>query len=301
MKKLMALILTFAMLLVFASCGEKNEAESLADTTAGAETTAAVTAAKYLKASDEDFGYLSNIVHGILRSTPNGSPVFDNYDGMAELADLVRNSSAEDYKDKYFYNSSSESALADAMYMMWNQKSMGFYHFTDVEVECESFDRYADYDETGETREFSADPKGMFTDDFGYVKLNADQIDFILENILCVEPDRTKTDDDFDTAGYYGVFDYYYSDGFYYFQLEEGGGGGKAPEIVDYSEQSDGSYIVTLSSYNESDTTDHFTGGLDEDYVYIIYEASAALKEVDGKRVWAVSYVKPVEYVLNVK
>lgn len=297
MKKLTAIILAIAMLFAFVACSNNKNTE----TTSEKETTAMQEAAEieFLEATDKDFGYLSDIVLGILRSTPNNRPVFGEYDSEAEIAELVRNSSPEDYKDKYFYNSSSENALGDAMYMIWNQKSMGFHYFTDIEVGCESFDRYSDYDETGETREFAADPKGMFTDDFGYVKLNADQVDFILKNILCVEPDRTKTDDDFDTSEYYGVFDYYYNDGFYYYQLEEGGGGGKAPEIMDYKVQPDGGYIVKLSSYNEVDTTDPFTGELDEDYVYLIYEVSASLKEIDGKRIWSVSYVKPIEYVLN--
>jgi hypothetical protein len=185
--------------------------------------------------------------------------------------------------------------------MIFNTGSMGLSHHLDIPVEEEVFHRYRDYDKTGETCAFPPDPENMFTDDFGYLKINADHVDFILKNVLCIEPDRTKTDEDFDRSRYYGIFNYYYCDGYYYYQYDEGGGGYYLSDTVDYIQQADGSYIVKLSSYNEIDVIDPHTGEPDEDYVYTIFEVSAALKEIDGKRIWSVSYIKPAEYVLNVR
>ncbi len=294
MKKAVAIILAFSMIFVFAACGKNAEPEALPNATTAATDESA--ASEFLEASEEDFECLREIVLGILRSTPNNNVCFGEYESYDEYVELMRNSSPEDFENKYFYNSQSESALAEAMYMMWNEMSMGFFHFTDVEVDYDVITRYDEYEETGETCKMQPDPKGLFTDDFGYVKLNADQIDFILKNILCVEPDRTKTDDDFDTTGFNVLFDYYYSDGFYYYQYEEGGGGRLAPHIVDFSRQADGSYIIKLSSYDEDEMASHFENGYSEEYFYEVDEVSAALKEVDGKKVWSVSYLKPYEF-----
>lgn len=311
MKKFTAAILAFAILFAFAACAEKQNTEP--ETTAKAETTAqantetvtqeptnAVNVNGNLTATEADFDTLAEITLGIVRCGANINPVFPGNDLMGnEYVELVRNTTPEDYENAYYYNSTSESALGDAMYMIFNTSAMGFTNFLDgldIEVEKEVFSVYYNSDK------YTPDPLNQYTDSFGYIRYNADSIDFVLRNVLCVEPDRTKTDDDFDSPGYTTLFNYYYYDGYYYYEYDEGGGGGPGHNVIDYTLQPDGSYIVKLSDYNESDTIDYSTvdESIDENYVYTIYEASAALKEIDGKKIWSVSYLKPAEYVVYV-
>ena len=59
---------------------------------------------------------------------------------------------------------------------------------------------------------------------------------------------------------------------------------------------------AALFSQTVTMTTDYETLNevVNENYVYTIYETSAALKEIDGKKIWSVSYLKPAEYVVYV-
>lgn len=303
MKKLTAIVLTLTMLFALAACGEKPTAEP--ETTAKQEATAEDSANPIntnLTATDADFDVLAATVFGFVRCMPYFEPVFGERADDADFVSLVRNSTPEDYEDAYFYNSKSENALGDAMHMIFNTSGMGFLNYIDdmnIEVEQEIISKY---DENGNLVDMMPDPLNQYTDSFGYIKFGADGIDFILKNILCVEPDRTKTDDDFDSARYSTLFNYYYYDGYYYYEYDEGGGGDPFPNIVDYEQQPDGSYIVKLSNYNDSDTVEYMPYGdiINENYVYTIYEVSAALKEIDGQKIWSVSYLKPAEYVVYV-
>lgn len=315
MKKLIAISLIFVMLFSFTACKEKssNEADEktssnlteAADTVTQASSSAITedvttepVAEKYLSAADKDFENLINDVWRILMNVPNHSPFFGECD-EDELKELVRNSIPEDYKNVYYYNSESDDALGCAMFIIWNGR-MGT-HGLRLEIDNETYYSGKGQNRDGETLDFVSDPKHKFDEDPGYIKFNADQFDLVLKEIFCVEPDRTKTSDDFDIETYDDVFRYYYHDGYYYYFFDEGGGGDFYPEMIDYTEQPDGSYIVKLS--NQKGCFEHAQdmGTLDEGYVYTIYEVSAALKEVDGERIWAVSYIKPAEYVLSEK
>lgn len=310
MKKITAVILSFAMLLAFAACGDKQIKEN--ETTAEAkaeqiteEQTNTVNANGYLTATEADLDVLSDVVFGIIRCGADVIPVFPDNDLRGEeYVELVRGATPEDYENAYFYNSASENALGDAMYMIFNTSAMGFLNFIEslnIEVE-EEF--YCKYGNNGELVEMVPDPLNQYADSFGYLKFNADNIDFILRNVLCVEPDRTKTDEDFDSSRYHALFNYYYCDGYYYYEYDEGGGGDPFINIIGYEQQPDGSYIVRFSDYNDTDTmtTDYETLNevVNENYVYTIYETSAALKEIDGQKIWSVSYLKPAEYVVYV-
>ncbi|MGN0573022.1 MAG: hypothetical protein ACI4IX_03690, partial [Acutalibacteraceae bacterium] len=212
-----------------------------------------------LKATDEDFEDLVNTIRGVWLSS------------LSKSTDNMFN------EEKYLFDSTSDSALPDAMYMIQNQ---GVCLFNNLPYEKAKRD-------SNENKE-ATDPLNKFNG-VTYRKLDANQVDWILENVLCVTPDRTKTDDDFDTSKYYGIFNYYYYDGYYYYAVEDGGGGGNYPEIIDYSEQPDGSYIVKFSTEDKGDSL--------YKYDYDILEASVALKDVDGERVWAVSYLKVLEHI----
>ncbi len=300
MKKLFAFILSASMLFALSACGETGDKTPV--TTTETLQTSTLTQNSRLSPTESDFERLESVVYGITRSSSHNlldfGGYFDDYKNDNEFAQLVRNiSSPEVYKNAYVHNSLSDRALAEAMYMIWNQKSWGIDSFIDADVEQEL---YSSYDEDGNPCELPADPMNMFTESFGYIKLNADDVDWILKNVLNVTPDRSKTDDDFDKSGYHGVFNYYYCDGYYYYEVEEGGGGGYGYKVIDCSEQQDGSYIVKLSGYNEVAGMNEMTEELDEDYVYDILEASATLKEIDGKRVWTVSQLRVSEYVVNV-
>ena len=182
------------------------------------------------------------------------------------------------------------------MFMIKNDSGGVYYYFDyflndDVEDTNDDSKAYCRYDSV-----YPADPKKQFVDAFGYCKLNADRVDWVLENVLCVKPDRTKCDDDFDKtkADYYGNFNYYYYDGYYYYQFDEGGGGWGPMSITDCSRQPDGSYLVRMTTigkeeYVEYDLESHGHHDFDT------FEVSAELKEVDGHKVWAVSYVKWLE------
>ncbi len=314
MRKSAAIILVFTMFFSFAACKkddgevEITKPEAVKTTASVEKTTVSATkeaeatqkpeTVKYLAATDEDFEKLGGDVVSVLMNVPDLFPVFGECDDD-EFKELIKNSSPEDYKDAYYYNCKSDDALGCAMYIIWNGR-MGVYGM-DIDMDFEVYFDGAGCNQDGETCAYVPDPEHKFENDPGYIKFRADQVDFVLKEIFCVEPDRAKTSEDFDIESYDDMFRYYYYDGYYYYCYDEGGGGDNPPEVIDYTRQSDGSYIVKLSSYHEEYVTDYLTGEIDEDYIYTIYEASVALKELDGKRVWSFSYIKPVEYVINVQ
>lgn len=264
--RIISLLLSAIMLCSFAACGKQVTEAS--ETTAKPEETTAESSvqSENLKATDEDFEKLRDTV-GIIKI------VFSD-DG------------------KYIFNSESETAFANAMHRMLNEDIPLFSEILKtygINPDCKSFNTFYLSDSTDDITYSGKDPLDIFGDK-PYCTLNADQVDWILENVLCVTPDRAKTDDDFKSViSDYDLFDYYYYDGYYYYAIEEeGGGGGNFPEIIDYSEQTDGSYIVRFSTEDK-----------DSEYKddYEILEASVALKDVDGERVWAVSYLKVLEHI----
>ncbi|MDY6016325.1 MAG: hypothetical protein SPI97_01755 [Oscillospiraceae bacterium] len=272
--RIISLLLSAIMLCSFAACGKQGTEAS--ETTAKPEDTTAESSvqSENLKATDEDFEDLVITIRGVWLSSP-----------VKYTDDLNRDHLV--YEKEYLFDSAADSALPDAMYMIQNEGICIYSSPKGVEdgSDRENYNIYNYQD--GKESEFPIDPLNQFSGG-SYCKLDADRVDWILENVLCVTPDRTKTDDDFDTSKYHGIFNYYYYDGYYYYAIEEGGGGGNFPEIIDYSEQTDGSYIVRFSTEDK-----------DSEYKddYEILEASVALKDVDGERVWAVSYLKVLEHI----
>lgn len=222
--------------------------------------------------TEADFVSLTRLVSAVLLSTPYTVEIVDEF-GYIHYDQFTAN--------HVHYDSSSEDALAYAMFMIYNTGVNLSCHFDVIEdKEC-----YILYDE-----ELPADPLGQFelTPGEGYFKFNADQVDWVLENCLNVTPDRTKTDDDFDIE-YYGLFDYYYYDGYYYYDAAEGGGGGYPPSLEEYTENEDGSYTLRYV----------YCDGIDCQcrYGHEILEANAQFKEVDGEWVWCLSYIKQVDFI----
>ena len=266
--RIISLLLSAIMLCSFAACGKQGTETS--ETTAKPEETTAESSvqSENLKATDEDFEDLVITIRGVWLSS------------LSKSTDDVFN------EEKYLFDSTSDSALPDAMHMIQNSGVSFYFSSKDVDDYSDQ-DYYYTYNyKDGKESEFPIDPLNQFNGG-SYCRLDANQVDWILKNVLCVTPDRTKTDDDFDTSKYHGIFNYYYYDGYYYYAIEDGGGGGNFPEIIDYSEQPDGSYIVKFSTMDKAYP----------EYDYDILEASVALKDVDGERVWAVSYLKVLEHI----
>lgn len=220
-----------------------------------------------------DFEALGCLVEAVWITTPASHYPYD------EDADY----SEEDFIDNIvYYDSSSDDALAYAMFMIMNE-GISFARYNNLVT-----DITACYD-NGSDEEIPADPLGQFEilPGEGYWKINADQVDWVLINHLNVTPDREKTDDDFDIE-HHGVFDYYYYDGYYYYDLVEGGGGGGyPPTLIDYVVNEDESYTVTYSSIDEIYPGDE----------YNIMEVNAFIREVDGEEIWCINYFKDIEYI----
>lgn len=123
------------------------------------------------------------------------------------------------------------------------------------------------------------DPLKMFKNNPVYYRYSADKIDWIIENVFNLKPDRSfsRCDDE----NY--VFYYYYGDYFYI-------GGGYAGDIgFEYkvenkTELDDGKYKVEIYGYNNYISEEDVNYGTLSNY-YIV--ATVALKEVDGRRFWS--------------
>ena len=194
------------------------------------------------------------------------------------------------------YDSSSDTAFMDAMYMIYNT---GVKLVSEINGRQFEIEHFGNYDEDAGKFVFEPDPLNKFEDieDIaGYVKIDADDVDWILENVLCVTPDRTKTSDDFDYSSYPNAEEYYYYDGYYYYSAREGGGGADNFHTIGYQYNRDGSYTVRFTTFN-SDSEDEYDVENGMYYGYSLFEANASLTDVDGERVWAMSYVKAIEHI----
>lgn len=284
MKKAIAILLALTVVFALAaSCCSKEEtakneittAESTAavkETPVREETTisweeAAILRAQKLVATKEDFEALEKTALKVLRCTP------DKFRG---------------------YDSSSDLAFQDAMYMIYNSRLHLGHGISGKEPEFESF---GEYDKDAGKYVFEPDPLNMFSDvedAAGYIRINAGYVEWVLENILCTKPDRTKTSDDFDYSAYPNAEEFYYHDGYYYYSTHEGGGGGGPIQTIGYTYNRDGSYTVRFTSFDRDRDDEYdvehglYTG-------YAITEANAILKDVDGERVWSISYIKIIE------
>lgn len=269
MKKIIAVLI--ALITLASGCG-KAETE-ITESTTGIETTisweeAEVLRAEKLVATKEDFEVLKASARMVLRCATG-----DNG-----------------------YDCTSDTAFKDAMYMMYNSGVHLGYGINGKESDSECF---GEYDEDAGKFVFEPDPLNKFADvedAAGYVRINAEYVEWVLENVLCVTPDRTKSSDDFDYSFYPNAEEFYYYDGYYYYSRHEGGGGGPLFEIIGYNYNRDGSYTVKFTTFDR-DREDEYDVENGLYYGYSIIEANASLKEVDGERVWAISYVKVVEDV----
>ena len=112
------------------------------------------------------------------------------------------------------------------------------------------------------------DPLNKMTGSCCYARYDGETVDWILKNILNVEPDHSYNEDKGDDISYW-----YYYDGFYY-EMCSCGWDSYEGEFVSESRNSDGSYTVAINSlaYGETKNSEH--------------TVTAKLLEVDGRRVW---------------
>ncbi len=278
MKKFIAVLIAFAAMA--SGCGKaenkttESTTSSIATTTAEVQTEettisweeARILRAEKLVADKEDFEALEYYIRAIMMaSSGNG------------------------------YDSSSPNAFANAMYMISNQGP----DLSELIGKNADVERYGEYDKTTEKFVFEPDPLDKFKDIeevAGYLKIEAKFVDRVLESVLCVTPDHSKTSDDFDYSSYPGAEEYYYYDGYYYYSLHEGGGGDGPLFTIGYKYNRDGSYTVKFTTFDrDSESAYDVEYGLY--YGYAILEANASLKEVDGERIWAISNIKIVENI----
>lgn len=122
-----------------------------------------------------------------------------------------------------------------------------------------------------------ADPKGRFKVNPGeerdnntgcYFKYNADKVDWIMKNIFNITPNRNCKFSDSRN---------YYYDGYYYIAENSGyGGGDYSYRVKNHKQLSDGKYEIYLEIMYAGDKEVDDAGKM-----------VAALKNVDGKRVWS--------------
>lgn len=106
----------------------------------------------------------------------------------------------------------------------------------------------------------------------------AENVDWILENVLNIKPDRNYTSD---------VSCY---DNDYYYRLQiTAGDGGPAWEYADSERMTDGRYKIKIAEYVFDGDGASAQGGKS---ITGYYEMIAALKDVDGDRVWSVYSMK---------
>lgn len=290
MKKFTAILLSLTTVFTLAICGcNKTESEntgitagtsvteisieaSSSEETLSAKTTLSFEEAELIRAGKliatrDDFICLESVVRSIL------------------FVNLPRDE----------YDSSADVAFQDAMYMIYNSGMHLSSGICKKEVDSESHYKYGEY-----ASSFVADPLDKFSDiedAVGYIKVDAEDVDWILENVLGVTPDRTKTSDDFDYSDYPNFEEYYYHDGYYYYSVHDGGGGGGSHfRIIGFRYNRDGSYTARFTTFDRESESEYTI----EDgtyYGYSILEATASLMDVDGERVWLVSNAKSVEYI----
>ncbi len=138
-----------------------------------------------------------------------------------------------------------------------------------------SFDNSADVEYGSRTN--VPDPLNRFTysgNRYEYMKVPADKADWVLKNILNLEPDRTINNDDI-----------YYKDGYYYRYCPAVGDGCSDYKYVSSEKLSDGRYKVILQPY------------YDKNYDFEKRELIVGLKNIDGKRVWSYYSVSDVKEI----
>ena len=277
MKKLTVALLALSVLLAFNSCGDTTDRQIETTALSGSTSTQSAVVSKTeqnvsknLKATEKDFDTLTVVSYGIWHSSPH---IW--------------------VEEGYIHNKDSDYALIEAMHMIYNDGLSLAFEIDEcygIELDWKSF--LNDY--SSESPVFPVDPLDMLPTDSpgvcGYIRLNADQVDWILENILSVMPDRSRIYFDLNPYDDDSTTDCYYHEGYYYYLIQEGGGGGNHPAIIDYVQQPDGSYVVKFSAYDEE---------YEYKNAYQILEVSAVLKEIDGKRVWSVSSVEVIDYVIE--
>lgn len=293
MKKLIAitLALTLAFTLAAAGC-RKTETQEETTTVASEITTSTETTQSQEEENETTISPELFKIYEEVRKTKL----------MAEKADfemlecVVRNISLINLS-RDFYDSTSELAFQDAMYMIYNS---GVHLGFGLYGKESSFEWFQRYDSKAENYASEPDPLNRFAgeeDCLGYVRIDAEYVDWVLENVLDVTPDRTKSSEDFDYSSYPNAREYYYYDGYYYYSMTDGGGGGEHLKTIGFVCNLDGSYTVRFTTFDREYEDGYDNVGDMTHYGYSIIEATASLENVDGERVWKITYTGDVEYI----
>lgn len=295
MKKLIAMALTLTLVFTLAAAGcRKSEKETAKETTTAISESTTVT--ETTSAEEDEETTISKELFEIYKAVRKTKLVAEKAD-FEMLECVVRNIWLINLS-RDFYDSSSDLAFQDAMYMIYNDGVHLGFGLYGKESGMESFvTRF----ENAENYATEPDPLNRFADkedSAGYVRIDAEYVDWVLENVLDVKPDRTKTSKDFDYSSYPNAEEFYYYDGYYYYSMPDGGGGGgNGLQTIGFVCNLDGSYTVRFTTFDRD-----YEDGYDNvrnmtHYGYSIIEATASLEDVDGERVWRITYAGDLEHI----
>ena len=293
MKKLIAMTLALTLAFTLATAGCRKTETAKETTTVTSESTT-VTETTLPQAEEEST--ISQELFNLYRIIRKTKLMAEKED-FEMLECVVRNISLINLS-RDFYDSSSELAFQDAMYMMYNS---GVHLGFGIYGKDGGFESFQNYNSNAENYASEPDPLNRFTDKencYGYVRIDAEYVDWVLENVLDVMPDRTKSSKDFDYSSYPNAEEYYYYDGYYYYSMPDGGGGGgNGLHTIGFVCNLDGSYTVRFTTFDRDYEDAYRYVETNTHYGYSIIEATASLMDVDGERIWRITYVGDIENI----
>lgn len=116
---------------------------------------------------------------------------------------------------------------------------------------------------------------------YEYERYPADKVDFILRNILNVEPDHSYrvSSELYTSEGIVTATWLYYYDGYYYVDFSPAGSTVTDMEIVDVNRRADGLYMIDIST-------------IELEEVLYTTRVIAEVKIIDGERVWSIYEIR---------
>lgn len=131
-----------------------------------------------------------------------------------------------------------------------------------------------------ESPESERDPLQKFGKHYEYAQVSAEEIDWLIQNIFNVKPNRNDA-----TIIKDGECDSYYYDGNYYYSCGDGGDCGNHPVIADYQKDSNNVYTVKFDLITNDDNH--------------TYECSqtvvCTLKNIEGKKQWSFLSIEMID------
>ncbi len=266
-KRPAALVLGACLLVgLLSGCGAKPEPEDPTQT-APTETTAAPTETTAAPTS------------AVPADAPATKAELDDFEEMFTIFASFAYCVNEDLN----YDSAAENALPVALYSIRNvwYDLYGYYREKKGWQGEEKFVSDSEYDEAAERYVFKTpDPLGL-VNWYYYEQIPAKRVDWILENILNVQPDHNFNSFQREDREKYSCLQCYYHDGSYYYGLGDGGDAGVLARVDSETLGADGMYTlrVSLVSYGDDSVLETCT-------------VKAKLRDVDGSREWQIHTVQ---------